>query len=186
MTDITEPTLKLCWNDHAIRRAAEVLRAAGLQLMAEDVEAQSPPKPTPLAEPTGDVAVFRSGWFYKPGGNKGWVRDDLQPFGWDEITHGSPEDLAIYRREFPQSDATGALPTSPSPEVGVGTSPPVASPAEEPRDGWRQGFIQGTLDTRQRIYNRHVRLRKTLITAPEQNAIDKALALIEADVEVTP
>lgn len=35
-----EPTLRLCWNTSAIRRAAEVLRAAGLTRMASDVEAQ--------------------------------------------------------------------------------------------------------------------------------------------------
>jgi hypothetical protein len=36
---ITEPTVHLCWSNHAIRRAAEVLRAAGLDRMAADVEA---------------------------------------------------------------------------------------------------------------------------------------------------
>jgi hypothetical protein len=38
----TEPTVHLRWNEHAIRRAVEVLRAAHLDIMAADVEAQLP------------------------------------------------------------------------------------------------------------------------------------------------
>lgn len=41
--DITRPTLMLNLNDQSIRRLAEVARAAHLQLIAEQIEAQLPP-----------------------------------------------------------------------------------------------------------------------------------------------
>lgn len=178
--------------------------------------------------------------------------------------------IDAVRDASPQSDGAGALPTSPSPEVGVATSPPASSPAiEEPKvwgsvvkarqgppsnarlwaympntkeeheyiwyseddqwqcwknlsdvevlrigigdekasldesvaysngyeqgaantkteaiatgNTWRAGWAKGNTDTRERITKKLTDLKPRLITAPEQNAIDKALALIAAD-----
>lgn len=52
---ITEPTVHLCWSEHAIRRAAEVLQAANLNTMANDIAAHLPP---PIVEPTENFSVI--------------------------------------------------------------------------------------------------------------------------------
>lgn len=58
----------------------------------------------PVEEPTGDVVVARGGWFFKPGGDLGWVRDDLKPFDWAGV-QGHTGDAAVYRREPAPSPA---------------------------------------------------------------------------------
>lgn len=60
--EITEPTVRLCWNDHAIRGAVDVLRRAHLHLMADQMEAQLP-KPVP-EEPDAPL-VELSGALYR-------------------------------------------------------------------------------------------------------------------------
>lgn len=217
--------------------------AAALERVADSIEEQV--KPT-IEEPTGDVVVLDAvacAWLRDDESGE-WLNDS--PVGarrtWPQLLAEYDDAPKVYRYT-PQSDGAGALPTSPSPEVGVATSPPASSPQEPqefgsvvrassvryeeqnwtpiPRtgehwwhsetgklemwrdlvdpevlrigvgvdekacDGWREGFNQGNLDTRQRIYSRLTRLRATLITAPEHTAIDKALAEIEADVEDT-
>lgn len=62
------------------------------------------PPQAPVEEPTGDVVVARGGWFFKPGGDLGWVRDDLKPFDWAGV-QGHTGDAAIYRREPAPSPA---------------------------------------------------------------------------------
>lgn len=145
-----------------------------------------PPKPVPT-EPTGDVVVFVLGAPYWPrDGGVHWVtyNHSNNPPTWEELIDGvDPYDgIQIYRRELPQSDATGALPTSPSPEVGVATSPPVASPIDK---AWRVGYELGTENTRARHIDILTALKPDLITAVEKTAIDKAIAAIKADAENT-
>lgn len=70
---------------------------------------------------------------------------------------------------------------SDSPQTDDGATVPDAYD----RESWRNGYNLGARNTRERIYNRQTALKSRLITAPEKNAIDKGLALIEADVEDT-
>lgn len=103
--EITEPTVHLCWSDHAIRRAGEVLRAAGLEIMAGHVEAHLS-KPA-IEEPTAPwsvisanvpgsrmlepkVLVLLDGWWSDKNGN-GW--GDFSTFSDVEVLrvgHGEP------------------------------------------------------------------------------------------------
>lgn len=53
------------------------------------------------------------------------------------------------------------------------------------RESWRNGYKLATENTRQRITSRLAALKRDLITAPERNAIDKALAEIEKDADDT-
>jgi hypothetical protein len=55
--EITEPTLHLCWNEISIQAAADALRAAGLRLMAEDIERQVKPA---VEEPTAFGSIVRA------------------------------------------------------------------------------------------------------------------------------
>lgn len=92
-------------------------------------------------EPTGDVWVSLDGkWplFHRQSDGDWdagyWTNHDGYEMPWAELlSYFGATDVQIYRREFPQSDGAGALPTSPSPEVGVATSPPASSP-EEPQE----------------------------------------------------
>jgi hypothetical protein len=81
---ITEPTLHLCLNEHAIRALAEAARKSNLQLIAEQIEAQLPK--APVEEPTepsefgsmvrarADEFEVLSLWHRGPGG--GWESED--------------------------------------------------------------------------------------------------------------
>ena len=51
-------TVRLCWNDVTIRRAVEVLRAAHLDLMADDMEGHLKPA---IEEPQDFGSVVRAG-----------------------------------------------------------------------------------------------------------------------------
>jgi hypothetical protein len=83
--EITEPTVHLCWSEHAIRRAGEVLRAAGLELMAGHVEAHLPP---PAAVPQDYVLVLDI--LERAHGNApqthdelaNWLLNGLEKLGW--------------------------------------------------------------------------------------------------------
>jgi len=104
MGEITEPTLKLCLNEQSIRRVAEVLRAAHLDLIAEQVEAQIP-APYPL-EPKGDCIVFVFDTAYKrPRDNwQTWYPFEAGPtYDWEGLIAecdrtNSPRPV-VYRRE---------------------------------------------------------------------------------------
>lgn len=156
--EIKEPTLKLCWNEHAIRRAAEVLRAAGLQLMAEDVEAQFP-KPA-IEEPRefGSIVKARdtregqresSGLFWVRQAS-GWFDDVLgRRCPWEYLT-----DVEVLR-------------------IGVGERPDVAP---EETDDYKLGVSDTTYDilTKLRV------LRSEAITSERKNAYDVAIKTVEA------
>lgn len=89
---ITEPTVHLCWNEHAIRRAAEVFRAAGLVMLAQDMEEHLP---TPdYVEPLGDVLVLAFDLIYKRQDNGEWW-----PFGGKVgVGYEWPDMLEEFRR----------------------------------------------------------------------------------------
>lgn len=57
--EITEPTVRLCWNDFAIRGAVQALRAANLDNMADDMEAQLKPA---VEEPKAFGSIVRAGY----------------------------------------------------------------------------------------------------------------------------
>ena len=136
-----------------------------------------------VEEPTGDVVVNRGGWFYKPGGVKGWVRDDLYPVEWEYIAGDDPGDLAVYRNETELAKR----------DESVAYSNGYAKGAEDTRNQaiangntWRAGWAKGAESTRDRIHTIVADLKPQLITsASERCAIDKALAAIKADVENT-
>lgn len=55
--EITVPTVHLCWNDYAIRGAVEALRAAHLDVMADDMAAQLKPA---IEEPELSFSVINA------------------------------------------------------------------------------------------------------------------------------
>jgi hypothetical protein len=91
LPELSRPYAETIWP--AVAKSA---RADGYHWIAEQIEAQLPK--APVEEPTGDVVVAPvSGWFFKPGGDLGWVRDDLRPYTWKGVLDfGDP---IVYRRE---------------------------------------------------------------------------------------
>lgn len=165
-----------------ISSAYKSLRKSLSALLQEQV------KPV-VEEPTGDVLVGFS--VRHPQAGTVWSPDDglWGDGGSDEIPwaqlvgDAKPSDILLYQRvPYPQSDGAGATPTSPSPEVGVATSPPVPSPADK---AWRLGYELGTENHRARACDILVGLRAKTPLVLQQRAIDKAIALIEADAEDT-
>jgi len=111
MTEITEPTLKLCLNEHAIRGLADAARKANLTLIAEQIEAQVQPEPTLPAEPTGDVVVFAAGEWFRRDTDGTWASDDKTIDAWSALLHKAEANgiaLKVYRRE-PSPEAVEAL-----------------------------------------------------------------------------
>lgn len=164
--EITEPTLKLCWNTFAIRRAAEVLRAANLQLMAEDIEAQLPPA---VDEPLAFGSLIRAGsprvtailWQKAPDrrGQHYWESEMGDVEVWSELT-----DVEVLR-------------------VGLGEPESVATQIsrmsrfahEADKDAFDAGFDACRAGAHQKL----CALLADAITSERKNAYEKAIQAVE-------
>lgn len=110
MTDdlvITEPTVHLCWNDYAIRGAVQALRTAGLDAMADDMEAHLKPA---IEEPKEFGSVVRAGfdahtdrvlWVRTPGG---WYAEEKHGFHAFFAGLHDPEVLRVGIGDSPEAE----------------------------------------------------------------------------------
>lgn len=158
--EITEPTLKLCWNTHAIRRAAEVLRAAHLDLMAEDVEAQFPKPAVDEPEQFGSIVRAKSPqdpqadllWTPTPRRRHYWMSVSGLCEVWSELT-----EVEVLR-------------------VGVGELPSKSQKAAQDNDAYLQGYGDFAAKVRRDLSA----LRAEAIGAERKDAYDKAIEVVES------
>lgn len=127
--------------------ASSTPSAAALRLLADAVEAQ-----VKQEEPLGFGTIVRvaNGMMVVRIGaamRTPW-RSGYDAWDWEDLDNPQLYRVGLTPADDPLSDGAGALPTSPSPEVGVAASPPASSPdIEEPTETFSVVKARDLLET---------------------------------------
>lgn len=161
--------------------ASSTPAAAALRLLADAVEAQ-----VKQEEPLGFGTIVRvaNGMMVVRIGaamRAPW-RSGYDAWNWEDLDNPQLYRVGLTPADDPLSDGAGALPTSPSPEVGVATSPPVSSPALREAEAYQNGLKRGVATLRSVLLEKITALQAAAITGVEKHQLGLALDAVRAEL----